>query len=148
MLEWLKRHAWKACIPQKGIPSSNLGHSAKNFPQRRDAEIPSSLLYYWKVLCVCTANECITKIRENLPTIQNEYGVTGLTLFGSVARGDNTPESDVDLLVEMPPKFLVLCRLHKYLENLLNVSVDLIHRHSRMNPRFLNEVARDGITIL
>ena len=22
-------HAWKACIPQKGIPSSNLGHSAK-----------------------------------------------------------------------------------------------------------------------
>ncbi|MDE6247440.1 MAG: nucleotidyltransferase domain-containing protein [Muribaculaceae bacterium] len=97
---------------------------------------------------MCTANECITKIRENLPTIQNEYGVTGLTLFGSVARGDNTPESDVDLLVEMPPKFLVLCRLHKYLENLLNVSVDLIHRHSRMNPRFLNEVARDGITIL
>ncbi len=28
VLEWLKRHAWKACIPQKGIPSSNLGHSA------------------------------------------------------------------------------------------------------------------------
>ena len=101
-----------------------------------------------KALCVCTANECITKIRENLPTIQNEYGVTGLTLFGSVARGDNTPESDVDLLVEMPPKFLAVCRLHEYLENLLNVSVDLIHRHSRMNPRFLNEVARDGITIL
>ena len=29
VLEWLKRHAWKACIPQKGIPSSNLGRSAK-----------------------------------------------------------------------------------------------------------------------
>ena len=28
MLEWLKRHAWKACILQKGIPSSNLGLSA------------------------------------------------------------------------------------------------------------------------
>ena len=28
MLEWLKRHAWKACIRQKRIPSSNLGHSA------------------------------------------------------------------------------------------------------------------------
>ncbi|MDE6071579.1 MAG: hypothetical protein K2G53_03390, partial [Muribaculaceae bacterium] len=26
MLEWLKRHAWKACIRQKRIPSSNLGH--------------------------------------------------------------------------------------------------------------------------
>ena len=30
MLEWLKRHAWKACILQKGIPSSNLGLSAKS----------------------------------------------------------------------------------------------------------------------
>ena len=29
MLEWLKRHAWKACIRQKRIPSSNLGLSAK-----------------------------------------------------------------------------------------------------------------------
>ena len=29
MLEWLKRHAWKACIPLKGIPGSNPGLSAK-----------------------------------------------------------------------------------------------------------------------
>lgn len=28
MLEWLKRHAWKACILQKGIRSSNLLLSA------------------------------------------------------------------------------------------------------------------------
>ena len=29
MLEWLKRHAWKACVPPKGIASSNLALSAK-----------------------------------------------------------------------------------------------------------------------
>lgn len=28
MLEWLKRHAWKACMRQKRIASSNLAHSA------------------------------------------------------------------------------------------------------------------------
>lgn len=39
VLEWLKRHAWKACIRQKRIPSSNLGHSAKG------AEICSLFLY-------------------------------------------------------------------------------------------------------
>ena len=32
MLEWLKRHAWKACIPLKGIPGSNPGLSAKGIP--------------------------------------------------------------------------------------------------------------------
>ena len=31
MLEWLKRHAWKACIPLKGITSSNLVLSAKDW---------------------------------------------------------------------------------------------------------------------
>ena len=31
MLEWLKRHAWKACIRQKRIPGSNPGLSASYF---------------------------------------------------------------------------------------------------------------------
>ena len=31
MLEWLKRHAWKACIPQKGISGSNPDLSAHFF---------------------------------------------------------------------------------------------------------------------
>ena len=29
VLEWFKRHAWKACIPQKGIEGSNPSLSAK-----------------------------------------------------------------------------------------------------------------------
>ena len=32
MLEWLKRHAWKACIPQKGISGSNPDLSAEKWP--------------------------------------------------------------------------------------------------------------------
>lgn len=97
---------------------------------------------------MCSANECITKIRENLPYIQKEYGVTGLCLFGSVARGDNRPDSDVDILVDMPPKIFALSALHRYLENLLKVSVDLIRRHSNLSNQFLNQIARDGIKIL
>ena len=41
MLEWLKRHAWKACVPQKGIASSNLALSAK----RKAAGCDSSWLF-------------------------------------------------------------------------------------------------------
>lgn len=97
---------------------------------------------------MCDTTECITKLRENLPYIQKEYGVTGLCLFGSVARGDNRPDSDVDILVDMPPKIFVLSALHRYLENLLETSVDLIRRHSHLSTQFLNQIARDGITIL
>lgn len=97
---------------------------------------------------MCNANECITKLRNNLPYIQKEYGVTGLCLFGSVARGDNREDSDVDILVEMPAKIFAFSALHRYLENLLQSSVDLIRKHSHLSVPFLNQIARDGITIL
>ena len=92
--------------------------------------------------------ECIAKLREILPYIQQEYGVTGLCLFGSVARGDNKPDSDVDILVDMPPKIFAYSALHRYLEDLLQTSVDLIRRHPHLSAPFLNQISRDGIKLL
>ena len=37
VLEWLKRHAWKACIPQKGIRGSNPRLSAERTGQKWSA---------------------------------------------------------------------------------------------------------------
>lgn len=70
-----------------------------------------------------------------------------MCLFGSMARGDNRPDSDVDVIVDMPPKLFLLCELNDYLEALLKTSVDLIRRHSNMSPRFLDQVSKYGITI-
>lgn len=82
-----------------------------------------------------------------MPYIQKEYGVTGMCLFGSVARGDNRPDSDVDILVDMPPKFILVSGLKMFLEKVLNASVDLVRRHSHLSPRFLNQISRDGIML-
>lgn len=76
------------------------------------------------------------------------YGVTGLCLFGSMARGDNRPDSDVDILVDMPPKILLMEGLRSFLENLLKTSVDLAQRHAHLSQKFLNQIASDAITIL
>lgn len=92
-------------------------------------------------------NECISIIRKNQPHIQKEYGVRALCLFGSMARGDNGPESDVDIFVDMPPKIFIMSALKNYLEELLGMSVDLIRRHSHMSQRFLNQISNDAITI-
>ena len=96
---------------------------------------------------MCTQSECIKTLIENKSDLQNEYGVTGMTLFGSTARGDNRPDSDVDILVEMPPKIFLMSGLKQYLEKILNSSVDLVRRHSHLSPRFLNQVQKDAITI-
>lgn len=97
---------------------------------------------------MCDSNECIIKLRENLPYIQKEYGVTGLCIFGSVARGDNRPDSDVDILVDMPPKIFLMSALKDYLEQLLHSSVDLVRRHSHLSKRFLKQISDDAISIL
>lgn len=97
---------------------------------------------------MCTSKECIQIINDNLLRIQNEFGVERLSIFGSVARGDNRPDSDVDILVEMPPKIFLMSALKDFLEQILHTPVDLIRRHSHLSKRFINQISRDAITIL
>ncbi len=95
-----------------------------------------------------SAAECVRLISENLAYIRSEFGVTGITLFGSVARGDNRSDSDVDILVDMPPRILQMSALKLFLENLLHASVDLVRRHAHLSQKFLNQIYSDAITIL
>lgn len=48
------------------------------------------------------AYEGVAAIKEKIVPILREAGVVRSSLFGSVARGEARPESDVDLLVELP----------------------------------------------
>ena len=94
-----------------------------------------------------TREEYIAKLKEAEPYIRETYEVKSMCMFGSTARGTNTPESDVDLFVDMPPKMSYLVRLVNYLEDLLGKSVDLVLPSNRPNAFLLNEIKRDGITI-
>jgi len=58
-----------------------------------------------------------------------EAGVASLALFGSVARGEERPDSDVDLLVEFddrPVGYFHLFKVQRRLEELLHRKVDLV----------------------
>jgi predicted nucleotidyltransferase len=73
-----------------------------------------------------------------------QYGVNSLALFGSVARGEEVPESDLDLLVEFDPEYkgiglFAFLRLRYRLEELLNSRVDLV------TPQALKHQLRDRI---
>ena len=56
------------------------------------------------------------------------HGVSGLRVFGSVARGEDRPDSDVDLLVDLPAHMSMfgLARLQAELESILGARVDLV----------------------
>ena len=91
--------------------------------------------------------EYITLLKEHAPVLRDKYGMTSMSLFGSVARGEQKEDSDVDVLVEMPPVYYNACAANDYLEDVLDCHVDMVRRHNRLTPFFLNQVARDGIRI-
>ena len=77
-------------------------------------------------------------------TIAARYGASNVRLFGSVARGDDRPQSDVDLLVEMAPgrSLLDLVGLCQDLESLLKRTVDVLtdaSLHPALRERILAE---------
>lgn len=66
--------------------------------------------------------------RDEVLAIAQRYGVTNVRVFGSTARGDDEPGSDIDLLVDIPPK-MGLFDLEAFqiaISNHLGVSVDVV----------------------
>jgi len=74
------------------------------------------------------------KLEEIKPTLQNEYHITEFGVFGSYVRGDQTEESDVDILVVFDPSFdldlITYCHIQNYISDTLDVKVDLVTKKS------------------
>jgi predicted nucleotidyltransferase len=70
-------------------------------------------------------------LRSGLPALQKEFPLHRLALFGSIARGDATPGSDIDLLAEVEPSIgLRFVLLADRLETLTQRKVDLVSRRA------------------
>jgi len=81
--------------------------------------------------------EEIQRQRDIVLGIAGRYGATNLRLFGSVARGEERPDSDVDLLIDLSPDrgFGDYLGLAEALEALLHRHVDLVLSRS-LSPHF------------
>jgi len=75
-----------------------------------------------------------------------EYGVESLALFGSVSRGEETAESDVDILVEFfrPVGMLAFIRLQHRLAEILGRRVDLVTPKA-LRPAWRERVLREAV---
>jgi uncharacterized protein len=76
------------------------------------------------------------------------FGVKSLAIFGSVARDEAHPESDIDILVEFsePPTFDRYMDLKFYLEDPLGQSVDLVS-HKMLKPQIRQAVENGAIRV-
>lgn len=86
-------------------------------------------------------HELLQERREDILRIAAQHGASNVRIFGSVARGETRPNSDVDFLVELEPSRSLLDRvaLIQDLEDLLGRKVDVA------TDRGLRQCLRDRI---
>lgn len=85
-------------------------------------------------------------ISSELPRLSEQYHIKNIGIFGSVARGEQTENSDIDILVEFNASigFFDFLKLENELRGLLGRKVDLISKKAlkpAMKDIVLNEVA-------
>jgi predicted nucleotidyltransferase len=92
--------------------------------------------------------EILRLLRQHKQQLMATYRLARLELFGSCARGDQTPASDVDILVEYetPPGLFDFVRLKAALAGLLGVEVDLVMKDA-LRPRIGRRVLREAIPV-
>ncbi|NMG07327.1 nucleotidyltransferase family protein [Brasilonema sp. UFV-L1] len=92
-----------------------------------------------------TLEEIKQILRQNKPLLQEHYHITQLGIFGSYARGEQTQESDVDVLIDYDraPTLFKLVELGDYLSSAIGMKVDIVTQNGlkpRIRERVLSEV--------
>lgn len=87
----------------------------------------------------------IKKLQEMLPELKKKYPIKYMGVFGSFVRGEQSPSSDLDILVEFNGSITLLgyARLENELSDRLGIKVDLVSKTAlkpRIGKRILSEV--------
>jgi uncharacterized protein len=94
-----------------------------------------------------TLVEVMRLLRSNRAELE-KIGIRHAEIFGSVARGEDLPDSDVDILVDLDPAIVrdlfAYSRVQRTLQDLVGRRVD-IARRGRTSPELGAELIRDAV---
>jgi len=94
-----------------------------------------------------TREEIINLLSENKIQLKDRFKVSRLALFGSYARGDQQPDSDVDILVDVDPSVgLEFVLLAEQIEQLIGLPVELVSRRA-IKPSHMKYIEPDLIYV-
>ncbi len=91
--------------------------------------------------------QVLALLERELPVLRDNYGITTIGIFGSVSRGEDTPESDLDILYSFCPEMDTydnLLDLGDFLEDLFQRKVDLVSVEW-MSERFRASVMTEAV---
>ncbi len=95
-----------------------------------------------------TRLEQLRQKRADILTIADKYGATNLRIFGSVARGDDRPDSDIDILIDQENRWSLFDHIGMMqdLEDLLECKVDVAVAKG-LRKRFYDRIVPEAIAL-
>lgn len=92
--------------------------------------------------------DILRRLRQHKRELLPRYRLKSLGLFGSYVRGQESPASDVDILVEFeePPGLFDFVRLELALSDLLGVKVDLVMKDA-LRPGIGEQIRREAVAV-
>jgi predicted nucleotidyltransferase len=95
-----------------------------------------------------TTEELLTIKRSEILALARKYGARNVRIFGSVARGEARPDSDIDFLVELEPgrSLFDLGGFVYEMRNLRGVEVDVVTENG-LRQRIRARVIREAIPL-
>ena len=95
-----------------------------------------------------TKNEILHLLTLYKPMAESKYGLTRIGIFGSVARGEQTEDSDVDVCYEgRVPSLLTLDLIQTDLERMLGSRVDLVRVRDGMNSLLRERIRKEAVYV-
>ena len=92
---------------------------------------------------------CLRRHRKEVINIARTFGASNVRLFGSVARGEARPDSDIDLLVDLDTDvtgLLPVLRMNEALRELLGFTVD-VSPADLLRPEFAASVQAQAVPL-
>ena len=93
-----------------------------------------------------TLDEILETLRQTLPELKNKYNITKMGVFGSYARGEQTADSDIDVLINFDNEdfsYFDLMDIEQGLTKMFNTKVDLLMEEAikpRIKPYIMEDI--------
>lgn len=88
------------------------------------------------------------RLHQQLPHLAEQYEVGSLGIFGSYVHGEQSSDSDLDILVTFhePPSLSRFIELENYLSDTLGIKVDLVMKDA-LKPHIGAQILREVVTV-
>lgn len=93
-------------------------------------------------------DEIVSVLQDFKKRYSAQFGIQSLGIFGSMARGEDRENSDVDIVAKIDPSNLItLSRIRLEIEEIIHKHVDIVHYRERMNKLLKERIDHEALYV-